>query len=128
MPAPIVLISKQRLKPGKLETYRANYAGAVERFEKTRPHTLLHSAYLGPEGQEVSVIMAFQDADSMELHLRGLGASPQRAQESMDFVSVQVFGSPNDATLALIKEMVGPAVPVTIHAESIAGYFRGGSA
>jgi hypothetical protein len=30
--------------------------------------------------------------------------------------------------MALIKEMVGPAVPVTINAEPIAGYVRGGSA
>jgi hypothetical protein len=57
--APIILISKQRVRPGRLDTYRANYAGAVERFEKTRPQTLLHGAYLGPDGQEVGVIMAF---------------------------------------------------------------------
>jgi hypothetical protein len=127
MPAPIILISNQRIKPGKLDTYRSNYAGAVERFEQTRPQTLLHSAYLGPQADEVSVVMAFQHADAMETHMRGLGASPQRAQESMDFLSVQIFGSPNTATLAIIKEMVGPGVPVTINAEPIAGYFRGGS-
>lgn len=127
MPAPLILISNQRIKPGRLDAYRANYAGAVQRFETTRPQTLLHSAYLGPEGTDVSVVMAFQDAAAMELHMRGLGASPQRAQESMDFVSVQVFGTPNDATIAIIKDIVGPAVPVTIHAEPIAGYFRGGS-
>jgi hypothetical protein len=127
VPAPIILISNQRIKPGKLDAYRANYAGAVERFRTTRPQTLLHSAYLGPNGADVSVVMAFQDADALELHLRGLGASPQRAQESMEFVSVQIFGSPNEATLAIIREMVGPVVPVTISAEPIAGYIRGGS-
>ena len=128
MPAPIILISNQRIKPEKLDAYRANYAGAVERFQKTRPQTLLHSAYLSPDGTDVSVVMAFQDADAMETHMRGLGASPQRAQEWMDFVSVQIFGSPNSATMELIKDMVGPAVPVTINAEPIAGYVRGGSA
>lgn len=126
MPAPIILISNQCIKAGKLDAYRANYAGAVERFRTTRPQTLLHSAYLGPDGKAVTVIMVFQDADAMEEHMRGLGASPQRAQESMDFVSVQILGTPNEATLAIIADIVGPAVPVTICAEPIAGYVRGG--
>lgn len=126
MTVPILLISNQRIKPGQLHAYKENYAGAVERFQKSRPRTLLHSAYLGPDGTDVSVVMAFEDANAMEAHMRGLGASPQRAQESMDFVSVEIFGNPNDATIAIIKEMVGPAVPVTIKAEPVAGYIRGG--
>ena len=124
MPAPIVLISNQRIKPGKLEAYRANYAQAVERFLAGRPGTLTHSAYLNAEGTEVSVVMTFLDADAMDVHMQGLGASPQRAQESMEFVSLQIFGSPRPATLQLIREMVGPETPIMLRPDPVAGYTR----
>jgi len=124
MPAPIVLISNQRIKPGRLEAYKSNYAQAVERLTANRPDTLAHSAYLSADGAEVSVVMAFRDAAAMELHMRGLGATPQRAQESMEFVSVQIFGYPQPATLELIRGIVGPGVPVTIKPQVVAGYIR----
>ena len=126
MPAPIVLISNQRIKPDMLETYKSNYARAVERFISGWPRTLAHAAYLGEDAAQVSVVMAFADAEAMEAHLRGLGDAPRRAQESMDFISLQIYGSPTEAALDLIRTRIAPGVPMTIMPAAIAGYIRGG--
>lgn len=127
MPAPIVLVSNQRIQPGKVEEYKAKYAAAAERFRTDRPNTLAHSAYLSEDATQVSVVMAFLDAEAMEVHLRGLGSSPQQAQEFMQFVSLQIYGMPTAASLDLIRQMVGPDVPVTMKPEVVAGYIRLGS-
>lgn len=123
MAAPIILISNQRLKPGQFEAYKARYAGAVQRFLAGRPGTLAHAAYLG-EDQVVSVVIAFADAEAMEVHMLGLGSSPQKAQESMDFVSVQIYGAPTTVTIQAIRGIVGEGVPLTIRPQVIDGYIR----
>lgn len=123
MTAPIVLISNQRLKPGQFEVYKTRHAGAVQRFLAGRPGTLAHAAYLG-EDQVVSVVMAFADAEAMEVHMLGLGSSPQKAQESMDFVSVEIYGAPSAATIQAIRGILGEGVPVTIRSRVIDGYIR----
>jgi hypothetical protein len=123
MAAPLILISNQRLKPGQFEAYKTRYAAAVQRFLAGRPGTLAHAAYLG-EDQVVSVVMAFADAEAMEVHILGLGTSPQKAQETMDFVSVQIYGAPSSATIHAIHGIVGEGVPLTIRPEVIDGYIR----
>jgi hypothetical protein len=127
MPAPIILISNQRLKPGQFEAYKARYANAVQRFLASRPGTLAHSAYLSENGTDVSVVIAFADVDAMEAHMLGLGSSPQKAQESMDFVSIEIYGAPSAATLAAIQNMVGKGVPLSIRPRVIDGYIRAGN-
>lgn len=128
MAAPLILISHQRLKPGQVEAYKARYAGAVQRFIAGRPGTLAHSAYLSQSGTDVRVVMAFADAQAMEVHMLGLGTSPQKAQESMDFVAVEIYGAPTPATMRAIHGIVGEGVPVTIWPEVVDGYIRTGAA
>ena len=128
MPAPLILVSHQRLKPGQSETYKARYAGAVQRFLAGRPGTLAHSAYLSDNEVDVSVVMAFADARAMEIHMLGLGSSPQKAQESMDFVGIEIYGAPTAATLQAIHGMVGEGIPVTIQPHVIDGFIRTGAA
>jgi hypothetical protein len=123
MTAPLILISNQRLKPGQFEPYKTRYAGAVQRFIAGRPGTLAHAAYLG-EDQVVSVVMVFADAEAMEVHMLGLGSSPQKAQESMDFVSVEIYGAPTTATTRAIRGILGEGVPLTIRSQVIDGYIR----
>src|SRR5574340_487811 len=123
MSAPIILVSNQRLKPGQFEAYKTRYAGAVQRFLAGRPGTLAHAAYLGDD-QVVSVVMAFADSQAMEIHMLGLGSSPQKAQESMEFISIEIYGAPTDATTRAVRGIVGEGVPVTIRSQVIDGYIR----
>jgi hypothetical protein len=127
MPAPIILISNRRLKPGPFQAYKARYANAVQLFDASRPGTLAHSAYLGENGMDVSVVTAFADAEAMEVHILGLGSSPQKAQESMDFVGLEIYGAPSAATMHNIQGMLGDGVPVCIRPGVIGGYIRAGN-
>jgi len=128
MPAPIILISNQRIKPGRLEAYKERYSDAVQRFLARRPGTLAHAAYTNEDATEVSVVMAFADAQAMEVHILGLGSSPQGAQENMGFVSVDIYGAPSAAALEGIHSMVGPGVPVTVRPHAVNGFIRSGAA
>jgi hypothetical protein len=46
MSAPIVFISNQRIKPGKLDEYKAYYRQVAEMTEANKPGTAAHLAYL----------------------------------------------------------------------------------
>jgi quinol monooxygenase YgiN len=72
MSEPIVLISNQRIKEGKLDEYTQSYRENVEILMADKPGTVAHLAYVSEDGSEVSMVHVFPDAESMDLHFQGV--------------------------------------------------------
>jgi hypothetical protein len=67
MSEPIVFISNQRVKEGKLEGYKHYYRQVAEQADK--PGTIAHLAYLNEKDSELSLIHIFPDAEAVEISL-----------------------------------------------------------
>jgi len=124
VPEPIVFISNQRIKPGKLEAYKRYYQEVAGFTEANKPGTVVHLAYLSEDGAEATVVHVFPDAEAMEQHMRGVGKIAQKAAELMDIVSLQIYGRPSDPVLEGMLKIVGPAVTLSIKPRPIVGYIR----
>jgi hypothetical protein len=59
MSEPIVFISNQRVKEGKLGGYKDYYRQVAEQAQADKPSTIAHLAYLNEEGSELSIIHIF---------------------------------------------------------------------
>jgi hypothetical protein len=124
MSEPIVFISNQRIKGGSEAGYKQNYVETVEWIKANRPRTVANLAYLSEDNAEASIVIVFPDAEAMELHMRGLGELPKRALGFMEITSLQIYGTPTEATMQIMKKIAGSGVALTIKSQPIGGYIR----
>lgn len=124
MSEPIVFISNQRIKEGKLGGYKQAYRQVAELTEATKPGTVAHLAYLNEDGTEMSIVHIFPDAESMDLHMQGVDELAKRAFEFMEIVSFEIYGRPSDTVLEMMKQIAGTGVTLNIKPQRVGGYMR----
>src|SRR3972149_6975450 len=124
MAEPIIFISNQRIKEGKIDGYKQYDQEAAELTEATKPGTVAHLAYANEDGTAVSIVHVFPDAESMELHMQGVGELAKKAFEFMEIVSFEIYGRPSDTVLETMKKIAGSGVTLSIKPQPIGGYIR----
>ena len=127
MSEPIVFVSNQRIKEGKLEGYKQHYLQVAEFTKANKPGTVAHLAYVSEDGTEASVVHLFPDAESMERHMQGIGEVAKASLEFMEVVSFEIYGRPSDAVLETMTRAGGSGVTLKIRPQPIGGYIRFGS-
>ena len=124
MSEPIVFISHNRVKEGKLDGFKQHYRQGAELMEANKPGTVAFLAYLNEDGTEVSIVHVFPDADAMELHMQGVGDRAKGAYEFLESVSLEVYGRPTDAILEMMKQIAGSGVTLSVNPQRVGGYIR----
>jgi len=124
MSGPIVFISHNKIKEGQLDAFRGVNQEALQRLKEQKPGTLAQLAYLGEDGAEVSFIHLFPDAGAMDLHFEGAQERAKRAYEFMQPLSMEIYGSPSDGVLEMMKQIAESGVSVRIDADHLGGFLR----
>jgi len=124
MSEPIIFISHQRVKEGKLEGYKQYYRQVAEQAKAEKPGTIAHLAYLNEEGAELSIIHIFPDAGSMEAHMKGVDELAKKAYEYVEILSFEIYGKPTDTVLENMMRIVGSGIALNIKPQLIGGYIR----
>lgn len=124
MSEPIIFISNQRVKQGKLEGYKHYYRQVAEQAKANKPGTVAHLAYHNEEGTELSIIHIFPDADAMELHMKGVDDLAKKAYEYVEILSFEIYGKPTDAILERMLQIAGSGIELNIKPQLIGGYIR----
>ena len=124
MSEPIIFISNQRVKEGKLEGYKQYYRQVAEQAKADKPGTIAHLAYHNKEGSELSIIHIFPDAESMELHMKGVDELAKKAYEYVEILSFEIYGKPTDTVLENMMQIVGSGITLNIRPQRIGGYIR----
>ena len=124
MSEPIIFISNQRVKEGKLEEYKLYYRQVAEQAKANKPGTVAHLAYINEEGSELSIIHIFPDAEAMELHMRGVDELAKKAYEYVEILSFEIYGKPANNLLQRMLHIVGSRIALTIKPQLIGGYIR----
>ena len=122
MSEPIVFISKQRIKEGKLDEFKQSYQRTAEFIESTRPGTVAFLAYLNEDGSEASLIHVFADADAMAAHMQGAAERAREATEFMEPAGIEIYGQLPDQLLEGIKQAAGTGVGLTVRSHRVGGY------
>jgi quinol monooxygenase YgiN len=127
MSAPIVYISHNRVKEGKLDAFAQFYREGVKQIEAARPGTLVHLAYVSEDGSQVTMIHLFPDAAAMDLHMQGAGDRAKGAYEFLEPVRLEVYGTPSPGVVEMIRKIAGSGVELSYNPGHIGGYIRPGS-
>ena len=124
MSEPIIFISNQKVKEGKLEGYKQYYRQVAEQAKANKPGTVAHIAYHNEEGSELSIIHIFPDAEAMELHMKGVDELAKKAYEYVEILGFEIYGKPADTVLERMMQIVGSRIALNIKPQLIGGYIR----
>lgn len=124
MSEPIIFISNQRIKEGKLDGYKQYYRQVAELTKANKPGTVAHLAYANEEGTEVSIVHIFPDAECMELHMVGVDALAKKGYEFVEITSFEIYGRPSDKVLGIMMQIAGSGVALHLKSQPIGGYIR----
>ncbi|MFQ5966300.1 MAG: putative quinol monooxygenase [Acidimicrobiia bacterium] len=124
MSEPIVFISHQRIKEGKLEGFKEQAREVARTLEETKPGTVVFYAYLNEAGTEATVVHVFPDREAMDAHMEGVMERAQAAYEYIEPQRMEIYGLPSDQTMEVFKQSAEMGVGVTFEPEPLAGYLR----
>ena len=124
MSEPIVFISHHRIKEGKLDALRKVHQEKTLLLQEQKPDTIVFLAYAGEDGSEVSFVHVFPDAEAMDIHFQGADERSKQAYEFMQPKSMEIYGSPNDGVLEMMKQIAESGVSVSIGTDYLDGFLR----
>jgi hypothetical protein len=124
MSEPIVFISRNKIKVGKSEEFRNHYRDSIPPIMAGKPGTLVQLAYENEETAEVTIVRLFPSADALDLQIQGADERSKKTFEFIEPIGIEIFGTPNLATLEKMKKIAGSGVVVSINPHYIDGFIR----
>jgi quinol monooxygenase YgiN len=126
MAAPFIFIGTHKVKPGRLEDFKAWFANYIETtVEPNEPRLLSFEAYADPKANLVTVVQVHPDAESMVRHMEVIAEHVATAY--VTFLEpesrYQIYGTPRAGVLGLIQQMDGSEEAPTSQ-EPFAGFTR----
>jgi hypothetical protein len=124
MSEPIVFISHNKIKPGKLDALREYSPQTIQLLQEQKPETVVFLSYVNDDGSEVSFLHVFPDAEAMETHFEGAQERSKNAYEFMSPLSMEIYGSPSDSVREMLKQIAESGVKVSIDSDYLGGFLR----
>ncbi len=126
MSEPFIFIATNRLKEGRLAAERRRVPGLCDFIEANEPRLIAFNEYANEEGTEVAVVQVHPDAASMEFHMGVVRERAERAYaETLDATtSIQVYGTPSDAVIEMLRRQAGSGVPLLVRPHHLGGFTR----
>jgi hypothetical protein len=126
MSGPFIFIATNRLKPGRLDEERTRVPGLSDFIEANEPRLLAFNEYANDQGTEVEVVQVHSDTDSFEFHMGVVRERAERAYaETLEgTTSVQVYGTPSDTILEMLRQQAGSGVALNVKPHHLGGFTR----
>jgi quinol monooxygenase YgiN len=124
MTDPIVFIIRNRIKPGRVDDFRAHYRDSVPPIEAGKPGTLVQLAYESQDAAEVAIVRVFPSAEALDRQLQGAPERSKRTYEFIEPVSIEIYGTPSHSAVEKMKTIAGSGVAVSIDPRFIGGFIR----
>lgn len=126
MAGPFIFIATNRLKSGKLEAESRRVPGLVDFINANEPGLIAFNEYANDEGTEVGVVQVHPDANSFEFHMSVVQERASQAYgETLDATtSIQVFGTPTETILEMLRRSAGSGVQYSVKQRHLGGFTR----
>ena len=125
MTEPIVFVSHFRVKDDKLNDLKQQFREVLEMLEAEKTRTTAQLAYLDDTGTRLSIVHVFSDAYTMDVHFQGAEERSKAAYEFMDPAGWQIYGTPSDAALQMMRQAATSAgVALTVQPGYLGGFLR----
>jgi hypothetical protein len=124
MTEPIIFISRNRVKEGMLDAFKKHYQESIPRTEAAKPETLIQLAYVNDDFSKMDIIRLFSNAEALDLQLQGADERSKITYQFIEPTSVEIYGTPSDFSLEMLKKVAGSGIAVSVFPEFIGGFMR----
>ncbi|HEX2031627.1 MAG TPA: hypothetical protein VHL78_09530 [Actinomycetota bacterium] len=124
MSDPIVFISHSRVKEGKLDGFKRYFGEGTLLLEQGKPRTVAFLAYGSDEGDEVTIVHVFPDAEAMALHMEGVRERAAAAYEFIESKGFEIYGPAPEQIVGMMRRAATEGVTVTVHRDHLGGFLR----
>ena len=124
MDGPIVFISRNKVRVGRADEFRKHYQNSIPPTLADKPGTLVQLAFENEESTEVTIVRVFPSADALDLQIQGADERSKKTYEYIEPVGIEIFGTPNPATLEKMKKIAGSGIAVSISPNYAGGFIR----
>ena len=128
MSGPLIFNSRSKVRPGKLEDYRAAIKVVTDLVESREPRMIAFNSYASEDGTDVSTVQVHPDAESLDTHLKIFFEEIYHAHaaDALDSYEVNVFGDPSESARQHLEQLPAmmPGVQVRILPVHHAGFLR----
>jgi hypothetical protein len=123
---PFIFIATNRLKAGKLDAEKARVPGLVDFVTANEPRLIAFNEYADEDGAEVGVVQIHPDSESMAFHMQIIAEQAASAYaDTIDATtSIQVFGTPSDDVVEMLRRQAGAGVPINVKPVHLGGFSR----
>lgn len=121
---PIVFINRNKIKEGKIEEFRKHYQENIQLIFDDKPNTLAQLGYENEEGTEFIVVRVFLNADALDRQIQGADERSKKTYEYIEPTAIEIFGTPNPATLEKMMKIAGSGILVSISPSYLGGFIR----
>ncbi len=104
---PIVFVSHNRVKQGKLGALRDFLRDGTALLEGAKPRT-----------------RAFADPDAMAAHIEGADQRTEAASAFIETTAIDIYGTPSEPILAAMRQISGSGVALNVRPTYIGGFLR----
>jgi hypothetical protein len=129
MAGPFIFMSQSKIKEGGLDGFKKALGEMAEFVEANEPRVIAFEAYLSDDDTEVTGVQVHPDADSMALHMQVAFEKIMEFDQYLETQSVEVYGMPNDAVLAMMKQIndqaAGSGMALKFRNKPVGGFTRG---
>ena len=126
MPGPFIFIATNRLKDGMFGAEEQRVPELVRFVEENEPQLIAFHEYVNEDRSQVSVVQIHPGAASMEFHMQAVAdhARQAYAQTLEATTSIQVFGTPTENILRMLRQQAGSGIPLSINPLHLGGFTR----
>jgi hypothetical protein len=125
MSEPIVFISHNQIKKGKLDDLKRVSGEVTTRLQADKPRTLVFLAFVDEGGTQATFAHVFADAESMDLHFEGADERSAAAYEYLNPAGWEIYGKPSKAVMEVMRQTAASVgVTLTVQPEYLAGFLR----
>lgn len=124
MSHPLVFISHNRIKDGKLEELRQFYAETIDQLKQDKPGTVMHLGFASEDGTTMSFIHAFPDGEAIIAHMAGVDQRVSRAYELIETLQYELYGPIPDEVLEAFRRYATGDIELVIEPDPLGGYMR----
>jgi hypothetical protein len=126
MAGPFIFIATNRLRDGRFDAEQQRVPGLSSFIEANEPRLIAFNEYVNEGHSEVTVVQVHPDAASMEFHMGVVGdrAREAYAQTLEATTGIQVFGTPTENILRMLRQQAGSGVPLSIYPRHLGGFTR----
>lgn len=124
MSDPIVFISRNRIREGKLGEFRRHYTDSVPRTKADKPGTLVQLAYVNEDGTEVDIVRLFPSAEALDRQLKGADERSKTAYLYIEPTAIEIYGTPSRFAMQMVAKVAGSGIDLVVHPQFIGGLIR----